>query len=151
MLHKKFIALILMLISYPAFADYDVNKIKDGIEKKTTVFQVTGWSQSQDQKSFIATTQLKRLSITVNEKESKLIVPFVTPEQIKTGKVLCRKFTEVASAADSQKQLQDIKDTIRKSTTRHQLKRIKMNDIVFMIAPKLRGSVVSLHCSVSKI
>jgi len=150
MIIKQLLILLIMTLPIQAWSAYDLEKIKNGISSNKTDFKVTGWEKS-NKHGWLAKTQLKRSTISVSEKRSQLIVPYINNTQKKSGKILCEKFATTAMDPLNDDELKSIKSAIRKATTRHKTKFLNLNNMKFLVTPKLIGAVVSLHCSVKPL
>ena len=151
MLLQRLMIITMIFLPLPALSDYDAEKLKQGISDNQEMFKVTGWIKSEDQQNWIAKTQLKRVKISVGAQNATFISPYINPRQIKSAKILCAEFAALAMTPKNEDELNSIKTTIKKSTTRHQIKFISLNGVNFTVLPKLIGPVVSLHCSVKSL
>jgi len=146
--HLRYILMSTALFLPPqVWSAYDMEKIKERITANPS-FKVSGWSQSPTNHHWQASTSLKTSSIIVNEKKAELTLPFINPTHKKSAKILCAEFAALTLATSKEKELAEIKEIIRKSTTRHQIKFAKLSDMTFYVVPKLVGMRVSLHCTV---
>lgn len=148
---KTLMIITMIFLPFPAWCAYDAEKIKQGISNKNDLFKVTEWNKSKDQQNWVAKTQLKHVKISIGPQKAKFIAPYINPHQIKSAKKLCTEFAALAIEPKNADELNSIKTTIRKSTTRHQIKFISLNGVNFRVLPKLIGPVVSLHCSVKSL
>lgn len=138
---------LLLLLPNLASAAYDASSIKQNLQNQKESFKILEWKQTPNN-TWKAITKLKRTSIIVAHNQSQIILPFINPTQIKNGKHLCETFGTIALSPVTPEKLAKIKSTIRQATTRHHVKFFKQDGLQFIVAPKLIGSVVSLHCTV---
>ncbi|MCF6298743.1 MAG: hypothetical protein L3J01_02575, partial [Thiomicrorhabdus sp.] len=106
--------------------------------------------KSEKNSEWAAFTSLKYSAISVGEKKTKLTLPFINQAQKNAAKKLCGEFAALTLGVSQTTDLDIIKEVIRKSTTRHQIKFAKFSGIMFYVVPKLVGMRVSLHCSIKK-
>ncbi len=140
---------IILLLPGLAFSNYDAEKIKKTLENYDAL-EITGWGKSKKENQWNASTSLKYSAISVDEKKTKLTLPFVNRAQKNAAKKLCGEFAALTLNTSKTTDLDIIKDVIKKSTTRHQIKFANFSDMTFYVVPKLLGMRVSLHCSVKK-
>ncbi len=140
---------IISLLPGLALSSYDAEKIKQKLENYDAL-EITGWEKSKKETQWIASTALKNSNISVGETKTQLTLPFVNRAQKNTAKKLCGEFAALTLGTSQITDLDVIKEIIRKSTTRHQIKFARFSDMTFYVVPKLVGMRVSLHCSVKK-
>jgi len=136
----------LFSLSSHAGANYDPTKIRDGISEQNKIFKVKNWQQENN--AWIASSEIRGLKISVNDKTTELILPFINFKQKRAAKQRCEALGHIGLKASSDIERQKIHKTIHEAARTHEIQTLDMNNSRLLVLPKLLGSYVRLHCKI---
>jgi len=146
MLVFRLIVLISIFLPQQLLASYEPEKIKNTVTNNPDIFLVSDWKEEGT--TWHAITSQKWMSISISNKQSQLISPYLNAKQIAESKTRCLTLAVSGLSIASDKDKKRVLKLIDTSTQHHRLKSLEMNGARLEVSPKLVGAFVRLFCVV---
>lgn len=141
----------LFFLSMNSWAAYDPEKIMQGLSQNKALFLIDTWAKTDNTSTWIAQTQIKLGSISVDNIKTELSSPYINFKQKNLAKERCNALANIAISPESVADKKKITDTINASTVRHIIKYTDINTQRFEIEPIMKGVFVKLHCRIKPL
>jgi len=139
--------LFVLLLCQSAMAAYDSDRIKQVVTEQHELFQVSGWTQTEQ--GWLAQSSLPLFNLIVGNEQTRLVSPYINPPQKKSAQSRCNVLARTVLQPANDEQLMQLEQVIRRATQYHVIKNLEMNGARFHIAPTMEGVYVKLICTVS--
>jgi hypothetical protein len=145
---RPFIILTILFLPVTAFADYDAEAIKRGIEQAEP-FQIKGWRKSDNGLTWIATTGLKNTVIAVGKKETGSLFAINDSGDALRKMIRCTMLGIIGIAPTEEEQRWRIFEVVKTAAASQGKRSAAINNVVFTVSPMEIGGNVFLSCTLA--
>ncbi|WP_455218787.1 hypothetical protein [Kaarinaea lacus] len=146
---RTILLIMLLFFTVPCAAAYDPVQIKQFINDERALFQIKRWQGNDEAQQWSAESEIQLLTVEINRNQTKIGSPYFSPPLREEAKARCTAVAIFALGVATAEAQAAIENVLSKATQHHQRQSFELNNVRFDAIPVVKGSFVTMYCSVT--